>query len=277
MYTMVLMTAMSGVPDATAFGGRLLGGYNSCHGCTGYVASCYGCCGGYASCYGCCGGYAAYSYSCSGCCGGGPLFPRLNAFFRGAFSSCHGCTGYVASCYGCCGGYASCFGCCGGFATCYGCCGGIYTGSAVYGGCYGTSCIGCVGCHGCFGGAVVLPAIPAVPTVTMSAAAVPAETVALKPAAGEPTSASLLISLPANAKLFVDGQLVAGDGTSRRFHTPPLAAGSFFYELRAEVLIGGRTEVEDARVVIKAGDTKEVGFGKLLAAVARADSAVASR
>lgn len=267
MYTLVLMSAMAGAPDASGWFGR---GYG-CGGSACY-SSCYGtsCVGASYACYGSCSG-------CFGGCYGGPLFPRLNALahgfgdrLRGAFAP----LGSYATCYGCTG--SACYGSCLG-ASCFGCSGGVYYGSAVYGGCYGTSC---VGCHGCFGGCVGLPValghdLPAVPAVSFAAPT--AEVVAMKPA-GDPAAASLVVSLPAAARLYVDGQLVAGDGPARRFHTPPLAAGqSFYYELKAELLVGGKTEVEETKVVVRAGDSKDVGFPRLLTAAARADASLAAR
>jgi uncharacterized protein (TIGR03000 family) len=281
------MTAMTGAPDAAGFGNRLFGGcYGSCYGSACY-SSCYGtsCLGASYSCTGCCGGFGSVAYSCSGCYGG-PLFPRLSAAFSGfgdrlryAFApigsyACTGCCGGSAACYG------SCFGCCGGscIGSCTGCFGGgVYYGSAVYGGCYGTSCAGCIG-GGCVGVPLVGAAgdLPAVPVA--AAPAVPVEHASLKPAGGDPSAASLLVSLPAAAKLYVDGQLVPGDGSARRFHTPPLTAGqSFYYELKAEVLVAGKVETEEAKVVVRAGDSKDVGFPRLTAAAAQVTGSLAAR
>jgi uncharacterized protein (TIGR03000 family) len=238
MYTLVLMTAVAAGPDATRFDG-----WGGCYGSACYGTSCSGC---YGSCY--------------GSCYGGPLFPRARAFFAGVGDGLRGAFAPPGSyrSWGCCGGYASCSGCYGSSCfggSCYG--GGVYTGSAVYGGCYGTSCVGCYG-GGC--GGLALPSIPAV-----SLAAGTGEVVALRPPA-EPSVAALTVSLPATARLYVDGQLVAGDGASRRFHTPPLEAGrTFYYELKAELLVGGRVEAEELKVVVRAGDSKDVSFGKLAA------------
>ena len=251
MYTLVLMTAVAAGPDASQF--------NRWGGC-------------YSACYG---------TSCVGCQGYAPLFPRVRALFScgGCYSSCHGC---YAACNGC---YSTCHGCystCHGCYSCHGCCGGIYIGASVYGGCYGASCVGCQGCVGCVGcqGGVFYPGpielMPKVPAVSSAVLEAPATQVAYKPAA-DPTAAALTVSLPAAARLYVDGQLVAGDGPTRRFHTPPLAAEkSFYYELKAELLVGGKVEVEETRVVIRAGDSRDVSFAKL-AAAASAGTAVAAR
>ena len=270
MYTLVLMTAVAAGPDATRFDG-----WGGCHGSSCY-SSCYG-----TSCVG-----------CYGSCYGGPVFPRARAFFAGVGDGLRGAFAPVGSyrSWGCCGGYASCSGCfgtsCSGcFGSCSGCYGGschgcfgsschgggVYFGSAVYGGCYGSSSVGCYGggCvgygAGCVGSGFALPSIPVVP----AAAEMPAGgTVAFKPTP-ESSAAALTVSLPAAAKLYVDGQLVAGDGPARRFHTPPLEAGrSFYYELKAEVLVGGKVEVEETKVVVRAGDSREVSFAKLAAVVA---------
>ena len=63
-----------------------------------------------------------------------------------------------------------------------------------------------------------------------------------------PAPASLSVELPADAKLYVDGQLIAGSGESRQFHTPELARGqAYFYEVKAEVAVGGQTVTEEKR------------------------------
>src|SRR5580704_17164672 len=71
MYSVVLMMAMTGTPDAAAFGHKH-GCDGGCYGCTGYVAaSCYGCQGYAAGCCGCQGTsrHAKRSHGCCGCTG----------------------------------------------------------------------------------------------------------------------------------------------------------------------------------------------------------------
>ena len=69
-----------------------------------------------------------------------------------------------------------------------------------------------------------------------------------------------------------------GDGPSRRFHTPPLNPGqTYYYELKAEVLVGGKVETEETRVTVKAGDSKDVTFTGLKAALAGANGTLAAR
>jgi uncharacterized protein (TIGR03000 family) len=86
-----------------------------------------------------------------------------------------------------------------------------------------------------------------------------------KPVSGP---ARLTIVLPADAKLFVDGALAKGDGASRNFHTPDLPAGqTFYYELKAEVTVGGKTVTDSKTVLVKAGEVLTERFPKLVAAV----------
>jgi uncharacterized protein (TIGR03000 family) len=80
-------------------------------------------------------------------------------------------------------------------------------------------------------------------------------------------SANITIELPATATLIVDGRPVTGTGTTRQFHTPELPAGqAFYYDMKAEVEVGGRKVVEEIKVVVSAGDNLSKTFGKLLAA-----------
>ena len=95
---------------------------------------------------------------------------------------------------------------------------------------------------------------------------------AFNPIAAADKPALLTVEVPAGAKLYVDGRLTNGDGSARKFHTPALPAGkSFFYELKAEVEIAGRTEIEEKRVIVRAGDTLAESFPRLIAAAKSAD------
>ena len=67
---------------------------------------------------------------------------------------------------------------------------------------------------------------------------------------GSPMSANLKFVVPADAKLFVDGRAVPGTGTERLFYTPPLAAGKYFYDVKAELVVDGKMMVEEKRVVV---------------------------
>lgn len=288
MYSLLLMTAMAGAPDAPTFGNTLLG--QGCGGCSGVVlASCSGSCAG-SACYG--GSYYSACTGCSGyaCGGGGGLFSGLGARLSTVFNG--GC-GYAA-CSGC--GYASCggytlpvghtagyyYGSCTGASCVGGCYGSPYY--SAYGGCYGTCLGGYAPAYPVYGGPV-LGTAEYTPGVIVGGLA-PAAAMALNTsrydtgtsgilASAPPADAAvsaparLTIDMPPTAVLYVDGQPVAGDGKSdtRQFHTPDLPSGkAFYYELRADLVVNGKLETESKKVVVKAGERATQSFPKLIAA-----------
>ena len=248
MYSLVLMAAVAAGPDDAGFGGRLFGG-----GCCGGapVASC---CGGAP--VGCCGGVPVAS-----CCGGGPV----------VVAGCCGGGGFLGHRFrhhaSCCGGVPA-VGCCGG---------GCWSSSAAWGGCYG-SMPPYSGCHGgCYGGGVVVPDAGVIVGSAAPAGAIPVGAVDVVGTADK-AAAVIVVEVPAAATLYVDGKAVRGDGPTRRFHTPALARGtSYFYDMKAEVLVNGKVEVEEKRVVVKAGDSLTESFARLAAVAAAAPTPVAVR
>ncbi len=174
-----------------------------------------GCCGGDS----CCGGGDS-------CCGGGRH--RLFGGHR------HGCSS-------CCGGGYSCCG--GGYSSC---CGGGYSGC----------CGGCTGCTGCTGGVqwgtpVGVPVetkpmtkpeeIPTKPTDKPKESAVPAP-------------ATIIVSLPADAKLTIDGAATISTSSERVFTSPLLPAGEdFHYTLKAEYVRDGQPVAFSKDVTVRAG------------------------
>ena len=259
MYSIVLMAAIGTGPGATGADqpGAMMAappvmfvGCAGCTGCTGYaVASCYGCCGGRA-------GFLGHKQSCHGGCGGVVA------------SSCHGCCGGVA--------YSSCHG--GGLfhrhhaAPSYGCCGGSCSGFTA--GCWG-SCTGTGSAYG-YGPSTHFYPTYATPIQTGAAPFYYTPGTHSAPPVEIPQSkiegqkgASLKFNLPAGAVLFVDGQKTPGEGTDRSFFTPALDVGQkYFYDVRAEILIDGKTIVEEKRVVVEAGAQISESFPKMIAAVA---------
>jgi uncharacterized protein (TIGR03000 family) len=240
MYSVVLMVAMAGGAETPALFN------NSCQGCCGYSCSgysCNGCCG-YSSCHGCKGWSMFGGKSCHGCCGS---------------SSCHGCCGYT-SCHGCCG-YSSCHGCCGGKSRslfggkgchgchgCHGCCG--YT--SCHGCCGYTSCYGCNGCCG----TVVVPTTPPVDagkTIEKEKIGEPKKAIEKgKTEAAAP--ARIIVSLPADARLTVDGVATTSVSARRVFVSPELVPGkAYSYTLKAEFSKDGKSVVVTKEVIIKAG------------------------
>ncbi len=281
------------------------GSYSNCYGgsyysaCTGsYYSSCTGCCGGTSCC-----GYATYTACCGGGLLSG-LHSRLSGLFQGSCSGysaypVSSCCGYTACCGGSCCGYSSSYyyGSCHGYASgpyysVYGGCYSTCCGGGVYGGCYGTLEMSypTFGCGGGCGGVIVAPSYTPVMEsggVIIGRAVAPAQVAGGTPAgyyatpetgtsgylaSAPPSTASgelpahLAVELPANAKLYVDGTLIRGEGDVRHFHTPDLTQGkAFYYELRAEYTVAGKVEVEEKKVVVRAGDRLSEAFPKLLA------------
>jgi uncharacterized protein (TIGR03000 family) len=90
----------------------------------------------------------------------------------------------------------------------------------------------------------------------------------VSPAAGEtpaPLSGSIIIKLPANAKLYVDDNLIKGESSAERhFHSPALEKGSvYFYMVRVEVMKDDKRVTEEQKVRVRAGETTNVSFNHL--------------
>lgn len=232
MYSVVLMMALTGGGDVPALG----------HGCSGGCYGCYG--GGYGSCsggghHGCRGGGHHRS---KGCCGGS---------YGGCYGSCYGgCYGGGYSCSG--GGHKHRRGhsCCGG---CYGgCYGGGYGG--CYGGGYGYGCVGGVGGVGGMGGATVVPGNVAPNTA-------PANPAKNKTSLENAAPATLIVTVPADALLSIDGEATTSTSTERVFVSPALNFGrEYHYTLQAEFQKDGKTVKLTKDVAIKAGDETRVRF-----------------
>jgi len=198
---------------------------------------CKGCCGGCYSCYGCCGG----CYGCSGC----------NGCKGGHHKSCNGCY----SCYGCCGGCYGCHGCYSSYSghgcySCYGCCGG----------CYGYS-----GCGGCYGGAVSGDVTIVAPAGAPAGAPAKAPEPIKKPKTDKettsPAGATIIVSLPADAVLTVDGAATSSTSATRVFASPALEQGKdFLYTLKAELVRDGKTFSASKKVSVRAGEETKVSL-----------------
>jgi uncharacterized protein (TIGR03000 family) len=71
--------------------------------------------------------------------------------------------------------------------------------------------------------------------------------------------ATLIVHLPANARLFVDGKPTRSTSSVRRFFSPPLEAGqNYHYDLRAEMNRDGETVTARRRVDVRPAKTEEV-------------------
>ena len=170
---------------------------------------------------------------------------------------CCGCTGYVASCRG------GCYGCgCGG----YGCGGGYSCGTWLRlrrlryggGGCYG--CGGYAPSYGCGGyGGGRATAAAAAPRATAAAAASPTCGHGKHVSAASPNAATVVVTLPEDAKLTIDGDATTSTSSVRTFETPELVAGkTYAYTLEATFQKDGKPVVVSKKVKIEAGKTATV-------------------
>lgn len=73
------------------------------------------------------------------------------------------------------------------------------------------------------------------------------------------TTAKLHVTLPADAKLTIDGRPTASTSESRVFESPSLPPGkTFHYVLKATVVRGGKTETVTQTVAVRAGQDTRV-------------------
>jgi uncharacterized protein (TIGR03000 family) len=181
-----------------------------------------GCNSCYSGCYTSCSvSYGCSSYGCSsysyGCCGS-------RRGHRG-----HGCNSYCSGYYGCSG---------------YGC-------SGYIGGCSGS--YGCTGYYGCSGGMIVNPG-----PVAPKAMPKPGEKIeAPKKEAAVNAPATIIVNLPAAARLTVDGAATTSTSSVRTLVTPVLATGeTYIYTMQAQ--FSGQTQTQ--QVTVRSGETSNVQF-----------------
>ncbi|CAN5229279.1 hypothetical protein BH11PLA2_BH11PLA2_21470 [soil metagenome] len=282
MYSLVLMTALAGTPSTSNFNGYfkdLFHGNSSCNGTSNTAAT--------ASCSG-----------CSGCSGGSHLFSgdRVRALFSFGGNSCSGsasnsCTGASCSGSSCNGGqmYASsCNGCNGSYAM-MNCSGGVFMDSSPYAQPIPASFYS----GGCFGGTAMpsqpysgLPIGPIAPTTipptslpmgdgtTPYAQPAPAEVSEYSPknqlplpggAASSPTRATVIVKLPADARLFAEGKALSLTGTERTFVSPELPVGrEYTYTFKIEYDRNGRTLSDQQNIKVTPGKVNTLEFADLL-------------
>jgi uncharacterized protein (TIGR03000 family) len=91
------------------------------------------------------------------------------------------------------------------------------------------------------------------------------------------TPAKLVVELPADAKLYVDDHLMKTSAARRAFNTPGLAQGqTYYYILRAEMEIDGKTVSETKRVLVRAGEEVKATFSELAATATKKKETVAT-
>ena len=196
--------------------------------------------------------------------------PSSQAWLR---SRCHGCHGCYATC-GCvapactCSYSYSCSGCYG----CHGCHGGCYGVYSGFNG-YPSQCHGCYGCYAgwsCYGYPVrFAPAESAPPSIIRPLDnKTPGKIEQAPPPKDkkktEEARARVIVDVPADAKLFVDRQLMSMTSARRIFQTPELNEGqTYFYDLTAEVIRDGQTVTASQRVILRPGQAATASFADL--------------
>ena len=188
----------------------------------GHRNGCYGGCNGYYGCNGCYGGYGCYGYGGYG----------------------YGCYGsYACGCWG--GGYVS-YGCYGGYG--YGCSGGV-----IYQGAEGAVMPDHKGKAG------EKPSKGKRPTKGKREKVAPPKGDKGGEEALAPAPATIFVSLPAEAKLTIDGTATQSTSATRAFASPALEPGQqYYYTLKAEIVRDGKTVSTSRRVAVRAGEETRV-------------------
>lgn len=238
MYTVVLMAALSSgsaAPDWHRHGGGCHGVYTGCNGC-----------------------YGGYSHSGYGLPYGGSCVGTYGGYTVAGPNTAYGCWGFYGT-----NSSLTVFSGPGTYGACYG---GAYNGFGVSFQCHG--CYGCYGGWSCYGS-------PTTPAVNQLIAPVPPQGIPqgdLAPPPVNPTPAvpgvpmsqnienrirtKVVIEVPENAKLFVDGMLMKDGPTQRVFQTPPLSPNeTYFYDVRVEVTTNGVVSSNSQRIVVRPGES----------------------
>lgn len=225
MYSIVLTVAMTSGAEAPAFHNSW---YNKCT-----LDMCWP---------------MRYGWVSSGCKG---------AYWGGCYGCGHGC---YSACYGCWGGcYGSCYGT-GGYAwpLSY----GVYPPIQPYGG-YGHYSMGPAPTPG-----TTVPILPAPSGGTINPGIIspmPLEKeLPKKPLTfGTETSrtASITVEVPAEAKVYIDSNLMKSTATRRTFTTPALEPNQdYYYWVRVVAEENGKTVEEAKKVIVRAGERAEPAF-----------------
>lgn len=73
--------------------------------------------------------------------------------------------------------------------------------------------------------------------------------------------ATIVVTLPEDARLTFDGEATVSTGSRRLFITPPLERGrDFHYTLEAKVMRNGKTATSSRQITVLAGEETRVGL-----------------
>jgi uncharacterized protein (TIGR03000 family) len=184
---------------------------------------------------------------------------------RGRHGGCCGCYGGCMGCYG--GGGMSCYG---GGMGCYGGGMGCYGGGGM--GCYGGGGMGCygggmgmmgggMGCYGGggmgYGGGTILQG----GTTTQPSGERAPQPKQRRDESMVPAPATIVVDLPADAKLLIDNEATSSTGANRVFQSPTLNPGKEYqYTLTAQVVRDGKSVKAEKVVTVKAGQATSVAL-----------------
>jgi uncharacterized protein (TIGR03000 family) len=177
-----------------------------------------------------------------GGCNGG--YGGCSGYYGGGYGGCHGgwgggyggCSGYHHG-----GGWGGGYGGCSGYHGLHYGCGGGYGGGYHHGGGYGGGSYQS-GYYG--GGYGYLPASEYQQPYASNTNA---------------NAATIMVNIPADARLTVDGNATTSTGNRRVLVTPALETGGS-YVLRAEISTNGQSRVETREVMVRPGQTTVVDF-----------------
>ncbi len=149
-------------------------------------------------------------------------------------------------------GGRGCWGCRGCWGGCHGCWGGCW-------GCYG----GCWGCYGgCWGGGVAYRShyyAPGYYSYYYPATSYQSYYAGQPQQQSQTAPAQLVVQLPADARLTIDGTATQQTSSRRVFVTPPLDRGyNYSYTLTATAVRNGQTVTTTKQIPISAGAVQEV-------------------
>ncbi len=294
MYGLVLMSVMAATPDTPQFHGFFRNLFSRGDGCPGAAArpGCLGGCAGSmypAACYGSCAGsmYPAACYGSGAGCEGGGLFERIRRFF--GRNGCNG-TAYSMGCQG------VAYQCYGGLPMAYspyayspymsggtGCCGGLaplappavetipgppapppsipYAPPEAAPPPPGSAAVPGTGAAAGGRGLRRATAPSSSPAIAPAAAAGVVPGVAPAALAGSLQRATIVVHLPAEARLYAEERLLRQSGPVRTFVTPLLPAGQeFTYRFKIEFDRDQETVAVTRTVKVRAGQQQTVAF-----------------
>jgi uncharacterized protein (TIGR03000 family) len=97
------------------------------------------------------------------------------------------------------------------------------------------------------------PTQPATNTVTSS--------LYYNPTSSTSNRATIIVHVPANSKLIVDGKATNSTSDTRRFYSPPLEPGkNYHYDFKAVVERNGKPAEITRRVEVRAGESHEISL-----------------